>query len=121
MNGYGIPAADERVIRARYVRCVYCRKKMKQPSSRVWRGDWATLEHLNYTPPWNDPATVVICCGSCNSSRGNKPLLVWFKTRYCTRANISFRSVPREVRAYILRHEKGQKPPTTPQLTSNES
>jgi hypothetical protein len=107
MNRYGIPVADERAIRARYVRCVYCRKEMQQHREGVRRGDWATLEHLNYMPPWNNPSTVVMCCWSCNSSRGNKPLLVWFQTRYCREARISLETVPEEVRAYVLRHEMG--------------
>jgi hypothetical protein len=106
MNRYGIPAAEERAIRARYVHCVYCRKEMEHQREGE-RRNWATLEHLNYTPPWNDPLTVVMCCWSCNSSRGNKPLLVWFATPYCRNADISLSTVPEEVRAYILRHEQG--------------
>lgn len=105
MNRYGIPAAAERAIRERYAHCVYCRKRMAQMRDGGPRGDCATLEHLNYMPPWDDPSTVVMCCWSCNSSRGNKPLLAWFRTSYCKARNISLATVPSEVRAYVQQHE----------------
>ena len=66
-----------------------------------FRGDWATIEHLNYEPPWDDPTTVAICCGSCNSSRGNKPLLEWFNTEYCISRNINEKTVAEPVKNYI--------------------
>lgn len=48
----------------------------------------ATIEHLNEHPPfyWKEGLTeegLAICCGSCNSSRGNKTLREWFRTAYC--------------------------------------
>jgi hypothetical protein len=65
------------------------------------RNDWCTIEHLNYLPPWNNSATVVICCWSCNSSRGNKKLLDWFKTPYCQRNNINEKTVAEPVKKYL--------------------
>src|SRR5262245_29434603 len=101
MNNYGIPEDAERAIRSAHGRCVYCRKKMIQTKSDGWRGDWATLEHLNFMPPWNAPSTVVMCCWSCNSSRGAKPLLAWFETPYCRENDISIGTVHKKVKAYI--------------------
>ena len=104
---YGIPAKALEAIRARYERCVYCRKVMTRPSDGGWPGDWATIEHLNYKPPWNDPSTVVMSCGSRNSSRGSKPLLVWFETAYCRARGIALATVPEEVSAYVRSREAG--------------
>ena len=78
---------------------------MTRPRDGGWFGDWATLEHLDHSPPYDDPSTVVMCCGSCNSSRGSKPLVVWFKTPYCQEKGISLETVPDEVGAFIRSHE----------------
>ncbi len=82
-NKYAIPAEELQAIRNRDKDCVYCHKEISIPSEGVWRGDWATIEHLNYLPPWNNPNTIAICCGSCNSSRGIKKISDWFKSKYC--------------------------------------
>jgi len=69
------------------------------------RTDWATIEHLNHLPPWNNPSTVAFCCLSCNASRSNKKLLDWFKKPYCIERNINYATVARPVREYIEKHE----------------
>lgn len=61
-NNYGLPENRLNEIRDRDKTCVYCHKIMNQPSIGGFRGDWATIEHLNYLPPWNNPDTVAICC-----------------------------------------------------------
>lgn len=100
-NKYGIPEDELQKIRARDKTCVYCHRLMTNPSANGWRGDWATIEHLNYLPPWDNPKTVAICCGSCNSSRGVKKLTDWFKSSYCTEKNIHEKTVTEPVREYI--------------------
>jgi len=104
-NRYGLPEFDLKAIRERDTRCVYCRKEMFEPSELVWRGDWATVEHLNHLPPWSNPRTVAICCGSCNSSRGKKTILEWFKSKYCKENNITPSTVAEPVHAYIKEYE----------------
>lgn len=74
------------------------------------RGDWYSIEHLNYLPPWNNPKTVTICCWSCNSSRGNKKLMNWFKTQYCLDRNINENTVAEPVRKYIRAIENKERP-----------
>lgn len=101
-NKYGIPLEEEEKIRSRDKTCVYCHKEMMSPNDGGWFGDCATIEHLNYLPPWDNPATVAICCGSCNSSRGKKPLLDWFKTLYCLKKNINQGTVAKPVLKNIL-------------------
>jgi hypothetical protein len=104
-KNYGLPEEALRSIRARDTTCVYCHKAMTNHRIRGKYGDCATIEHLNRFPPWNNPATVAICCGSCNSSRGDKKLLDWFETTYCRERNISVETVAEPVREYIRKHE----------------
>ena len=105
-NKYGIPPRRLDEIRKRDVRCVYCHKIMTKPRDGGWRGNWATIEHLNFLPPWNNPNTIAICCGSCNSSRGIKKTTDWFKTNYCFKSNINEDSVAIPVQKYIKFVEK---------------
>lgn len=89
-NRFGIPAEIEQRIRARDTRCVYCGREFARDSRR----NMPTIEHLNEDPPfyWHEGLKeegVAICCGSCNSSRGNKSLLDWFRTPYCMERGIT--------------------------------
>ena len=106
MNKYGLPENQLEEIRARDTKCIYCHKTMNQPSSGGFRGDWATIEHLNHLPPWNNPDTVAICCGSCNSSRGIMPICKWFEIPYCINKDINIETVANPVRDYINKYEK---------------
>lgn len=100
-NKYGLPESDLDIIRKRDKVCVYCHKKMIKPGNGGSQKVWATIEHLNHLPPWNNPKTVAICCGSCNSSRSNKTLPNWFSTTYCTENNINFDTVAKPVKDFI--------------------
>src|SRR5205809_7073359 len=93
MNRFGIPAETEHRIRARDTCCVYCGKRF----SRASRKDMPTIEHLHEKPPfyWQEGLKedgLAICCGSCNSSRGNKSLRDWFQTPYCTQRDMPINS-----------------------------
>ncbi len=100
-NKYGLPEEEMGRIRMRDKTCVYCHKAMKKPSAGGLRKDWATIEHLNHLPPWNNPKAVAICCGSCNSSRGKKQLLEWFKSKYCIERGINEDTVSEPVKKYL--------------------
>jgi len=106
-NKFGIPNKDEEEIRMRDKTCVYCHKVMKAyPNAKGTPGDKATIEHLNFDPPfyWADglkKLDLVICCGSCNSSRNNKALPDWFKTPYCLDRNINKDTVAEPVKKYL--------------------
>ncbi len=71
--------------------------------------NWATIEHLNLNGPfyWTDGKSelqekdIVICCGSCNSSRGRKRLCDWFTTSYCIDQDINQKTVSEPVKAYL--------------------
>lgn len=101
-NKYGLPEDELEKTQMRDKVCVYCHKAMWQPSGNVSRKDWATIEHLNYQPPWNNPKTVAICCGSCNSSRGIKKLKDWFKSDYCVERGINIKTVAKPVKDYLF-------------------
>ena len=108
-NNYGLPSAALDKIYERDVVCVYCRKVMTAHTKNYPRKDWYTIEHLNYLPPWNNPETVVMCCWSCNSSRGAKKLMTWFGVEYCIKRGISKDSVTQTVRNYIEEIEEKEK------------
>ena len=100
-NKYGLPELELERVRARDVNCVYCDKAQKPPSPDVPASDWATIEHLNRFPPFNDPSTIAICCMSCNASRGNKKIIDWFETKYCRQHSIGLTTVAQSVLDFL--------------------
>ena len=104
-NKYGLSEEKLDEIFKRDSKCVYCKKDMKAHTSNYKRVDWYSIEHLNFLPPWNNHETVVICCWSCNSSRGNKKIRDWFASRYCIEKGINYKTVSSVVQIYIDRVE----------------
>ena len=100
-NRYGLPEEEVDRIRSRDIRCVYCHKEMYKPSQYIKRQDWATIEHLNHLPPWDNPKTIAICCFSCNASRGDRTIPDWFEMEYCKSKDINFNTVAQPVRDYL--------------------
>lgn len=109
-NVFGIPPGIEHKLRGRDQRCVYCGKAMKAyPRIRGTPGDKATIEHLNHRARWGESGldNLAICCGACNSSRGNKPLAAWFAAPYCDERDINARTVAPVVKRFLRRHPRG--------------
>lgn len=100
-NKYRLPELELQRIRLRDRKCVYCHRKLNNPKTSQDRRTWATIEHLNHLPPWNNPLTVAICCGSCNSSRSAKQLQDWFKSSYCIEKNINELTVAQSVKLFL--------------------
>lgn len=98
---WGVPEKVLRKIVERDKVCVYCRKKMIYGSSIGTPKNKATIEHFSDDPDWYEEVDVGICCGSCNSSKGNKKLSHWFKTDYCVKNNIDEKKVSKPVKDYI--------------------
>jgi hypothetical protein len=96
-NTYGIAKQDEQEIRARDKTCVYCRILMK----RSVRSFGATIEHFDNDGPFHEKYNVAICCRGCNSSKGAKTLLAWFKSDYCDEKGISYKTVLKPVKDYM--------------------
>jgi len=97
---YGIPAKALKRILKRDKLCVYCHKRMILPRKETKQRNWATVEHMNDEPPWNNPITISLCCGSCNSSR-RMGFKRWFKTQYCLDKGINEKTVAKPVKDYI--------------------
>ena len=109
-NRFGIPETELLKVRSRDKNCAYCHKEMVFPFISNKRQDCATIEHLNFEGPfyWNDGLQIkdiVICCGSCNSSRGINKLLGWFKSKYCIDKNINENTVAPPVKEYLSRRK----------------
>ena len=107
-NKFGIPETVLAEIAARDRQCVYCQKVMLYPYMGDVPRDSATIEHLNFDGPfyWGRglrAEDIVMCCGSCNSSRGRKTLPEWFASAYCVERNITAETVARPVREYLGR------------------
>jgi hypothetical protein len=109
-NKFGIPEEIEADLRRRFKRCAYCHRRMKRYAhTRGCPKDKATIEHLDRNPPfyWEEglkAADLVICCGSCNASRGQKTLTEWFKSKYCIERKINAGTVAGAVKRYLRRH-----------------
>jgi hypothetical protein len=106
-NQFGIPQEEECRLREKFKDCAYCRQPMKEHLGVLGcPSDKATIEHLNRHGPfyWKDgllEADLVLCCGSCNSSRGTKRLFDWFKSPYCVQKGITASTVADEVKWYL--------------------
>ncbi len=101
-NTYGIPEQDEREIRARDKKCVYCHVPMKQSSSARGPSE-ATIEHFNNDGPFDKKHNLAICCRRCNSSKGEKSLWDWFETLYCRENKINEKTVAKPAKKYMRR------------------
>ncbi len=113
-TNYGIPQEKLDEVEKRDTDCVYCHKKYNLRN----KGDSKSIEHLNHIQEVDSvgkfiyegkpiSTIIAICCGSCNSSRGAKSLLSWFKEPYCIKNNINENTVAEVVKKYIDKYEKG--------------
>jgi hypothetical protein len=100
-NNYNIPNWLEEQVKNRDKFCVYCHVKLKgYPHTKGTPGDKATFEHIdNEGPPSKE--NIVMCCASCNASKGIKNLLDWFNSPYCKKKNIGMKTVARVIRKHI--------------------
>ena len=64
----------------------------------------ATWEHIDNNPK-NLGLNVVLCCGSCNSSKGAKKLNEWFKSEYCEKGRINEKTVAATVKNWLKGHK----------------
>jgi hypothetical protein len=97
-NNWGIPSSLERKVRHRDEFCVYCRLKFR-PTKRS-RRDQATWEHIDNDDLRPSEENIVLCCGSCNASKGTKNLLEWFESVYCKKKGINENTVAPVVRRH---------------------
>lgn len=105
-NNFGIPTEEMRRIVTRDKKCAYCSKVLIYPYDSMNRRDSATIEHLDFDGPfyWRDgleAKNIVMACGSCNSSRGQKTLRSWLESEYCAKRSITIDTVSPAVAVYI--------------------
>jgi hypothetical protein len=123
-NRIGIPQEVEHRLRQKFTVCAYCRRELQEHAGVMGcPTDKATIEHLNWDGPFHwwqglKEEDLVICCGSCKSSRGQKTLAAWFASPYCVQRGITANTVTDEVKQYLKRQALGtgilQPAPTNP-------
>ena len=105
-NPWDIPDWLEKKVRARDKLCAYCSVRLKEyPRTKGTPGDKATWEHIDNDEKNISESNIVLCCGSCNSSKSAKELCVWLKSYYCKRKNITQKAIMNKiVRRYLETH-----------------
>lgn len=100
-NNYNIPDWLEEKVRSRDTSCVYCHVKLKEyPRTKGTPSDKATFEHVDNDGPPSE-GNIVMCCASCNASKGVKKLSSWFDSQYCKKKNIGKETVANVIRKFI--------------------
>ncbi|EJF83323.1 hypothetical protein MCY_01314 [Bartonella rattimassiliensis 15908] len=90
-NNWNIPDWLEKEVRDRDKVCVYCRSEFTPVN--VSRKTAASWEHIINDVSIITRENIALCCCGCNSSKGQKPLLEWLNSKYCSDRNISKDSV----------------------------
>jgi len=90
-NNWTIPVWLETEVRERDKTCVYCRVKFTP--AKVSRKSVASWEHIINDATIISRENTVLCCCSCNASKGQKQLSVWLRTKYCKVRGITSASV----------------------------
>lgn len=107
-NSWGIPDQLEKKIRERDKFCVYCHIKLKEyPDAKGTPSDKATFEHID-GDKFASEDNIVMCCGSCNSSRGAKKLSEWFESPYCKENNINWETIDLIVKELLEKQKKAE-------------
>lgn len=90
-NNWNIPDWLEQEIRARDKTCVYCGCKFTPV--KVSKKTAASWEHIINDASIITYENIALCCCGCNSSKGQKKLSVWLKSKYCKDHGITKDSV----------------------------
>lgn len=85
MNRWNIPKSLEIKIINRDKSCVYCHSEFNKDSYK----QRATWEHIDNNAKNISEDNIVLCCASCNASKGIKMLPEWFTTPYCQNKKIN--------------------------------
>ncbi|PWQ97530.1 HNH endonuclease [Leucothrix arctica] len=102
-NTWNIPDALEQELRARDKVCVYCRTEFTPVKESKY--SCASLGKISKGADMLSSDNIAICCWGCKQSKGQKPLSVWLKSKYCQDRNISSKTVATIIKKAIL---KGQ-------------
>jgi hypothetical protein len=99
-NRWGIPREIEKIVIERDLNCVYCGIRFSVSDQN--RKSKKTWEHIINDIKINGSDNIALCCGSCNASKGNKNLIDWLTSKYCTMKNINQDTVAIVVRKHII-------------------
>ncbi|MDZ4098927.1 MAG: HNH endonuclease [Methylophilaceae bacterium] len=86
MNRWNIPDWLEKEVIERDTHCVYCGIEFNSSGSRKSKASW---EHIINDEKIITRENIVLCCISCNSSKGSKLLADWITSTYCKSKNIT--------------------------------
>lgn len=100
MNRWRIPAWLESTVRERDKHCIYCRVEFFKENAHGKRASW---EHIVNDARIVTRENIALCCRACNSSKGQKDLVVWLESDYCKRLGISPETVAEPVKAFLLK------------------
>ena len=102
MNRWNIPEWLESEVRLRDKNCVYCGVEMRHNVPRgAPRRAAATWEHIINDARIVNRENIALCCSACNSSKGQKLLLDWLQSAYCTVQGINEHTVAQIVKDAI--------------------
>lgn len=102
-NNWNIPSWLEKEVRDRDKTCVYCGTEFTP--AKVSMKTAASWEHIINDVKIITRENIVLCCFSCNSSKGQKQLSEWLKSDFCNRRGITSDNVAPIVKEAIA---KGQ-------------
>ncbi len=98
-NRWGITKEVEKIVIDRDRNCVYCGIPFKEfDRNRKTKRTW---EHIINDIRINGPENIALCCGSCNSSKGNKKIEDWISSKYCEKKRITVASVALVVKEHL--------------------
>jgi 5-methylcytosine-specific restriction endonuclease McrA len=102
MNRWNIPEWLEAEVRRRDKNCIYCGIEMELhvPQGKP-RGTAATWEHIVNDASLISRENIALCCSACNSSKGQKRLADWLRTKYCTDRGITEQTVAAVAKAAL--------------------
>lgn len=112
MGKHGISEEVLVSIKDRDRLCVFCHKPLHYPYERTRANDCATICLVEFGNGTNKyvtgriPMGLVACCGACNSSKQDKDLTSWFKSKYCAEKRISKETVALPVKQFIKYKEE---------------
>ena len=101
-NNWKIPSSLEAEIRKRDKVCSYCGRAFVP--YKVSTKEAASWEHIVNDISLITRENIVLCCCSCNSSKGNKPLKSWLGSEYASARGISVHTLS----PIVLEHLKSK-------------
>jgi hypothetical protein len=95
-NRWGISKGVEELVKKRDLSCVYCGISFTNSvANHKTRPTW---EHIINDITINGPENIALCCGSCNATKGTKPLADWLNSYYCVTKGITMDNVAQVIK-----------------------